>query len=86
MGVNWQIVLTKQAQKDLKSLNKIGLRDKVLILLKQLEKDPFQQPFEKLVGDLKGKYSRRINIQHRLVYSVDKTAKIIKILKAYEHY
>ncbi|CCI33428.1 Addiction module toxin, Txe/YoeB family (fragment) [Microcystis sp. T1-4] len=56
------------------------------MLLKQLEKDIFQPPFEKLVGDLKGKYSRHLNIQHRLVYRLDKTAKIFKILKAYEHY
>ncbi|CCI05676.1 RelE/StbE replicon stabilization toxin [Microcystis sp. 0824] len=65
---------------------KVILKDKVLMLLKQLEKDIFQPPFEKLVGDLKGKYSRHLNIQHRLVYRLDKTAKIFKILKAYEHY
>ena len=86
--VNWQLVYTKQAQKDAKKLSKARLRLKAEILLEILEKSPFQTPppFEKLVGDLKGTYSRRINIQHRLVYQVIKSYKTVKIIRMWTHY
>jgi toxin YoeB len=68
--VNWQVVFTKQAQKDSKKLASAGLKTKAEKLLVIIKEDPYQSnpPFEKLVGDLHGAYSRRINIQHRLVY------------------
>lgn len=86
--VNWQLVFTKQAQKDAKKLVASGLRPKAEILLDILRKDPFQQPppFEKLVGDLEGAYSRRINIQHRLVYQVLIDIKTVKIIRMWTHY
>lgn len=86
--VNWQLVYTKQAQKDAKKLSKAGLRLKAEALMEILTKDPFQTPppFEKLIGDLKGAYSRRINIQHRLVYQVIKHYNTIKIIRMWTHY
>ncbi len=86
--VNWQIVYTKQAQKDAKKLSASGLRLKAEALLEILELNPFQTPppFEKLVGDLEGAYSRRINIQHRLVYQVIKKLQTVKILRMWTHY
>jgi Txe/YoeB family toxin of toxin-antitoxin system len=86
--VNWQLVYTKQAQKDAKKLSSSGLRSKAEVLLEILNKNPFQSPppFEKLVGDLEGAYSRRINIQHRLVYQVFKTDKIVKVIRMWTHY
>lgn len=86
--VNWQIVYTKQAQKDAKKLSASGLRLKAKVLLEILELNPFQTPppFEKLVGDLEGAYSRRINIQHRLVYQVIKKLQTVKILRMWTHY
>jgi len=86
--VNWHIIFTKQAQKDAKKIAATGLRPKAEILLSILSKDPFQQPppFEKLIGDLLGAYSRRINIQHRLVYQVIENIKTIKILRMWTHY
>jgi len=86
--VNWTLVYTKQAQKDAKKLSKSGLRPKAEAVLSVIEKNPFQTPppFEKLVGDLEGAYSRRINIQHRIVYQVLKKSKIIKIIRMWTHY
>ncbi|MBI4778584.1 Txe/YoeB family addiction module toxin [Candidatus Desantisbacteria bacterium] len=86
--VNWQLVFTKQAQKDAKKLAASGLRPKAEVLLEILGKDPFQQPppFEKLVGNLEGAYSRRINIQHRLVYQVLMDIKTVKIIRMWTHY
>ncbi len=86
--VRWQIVFTKQAQKDAKKIITLGLRPKVEDLLKILETNPFQKPppYEKLVGDLKGAYSRRINIQHRLVYQISRNIKTIKIIRMWTHY
>lgn len=86
--VSWQLVFTKQAQKDAKKLAASGLRSKTEVLLDILKKDPFQQPppFEKLVGDLKGAYSRRINIQHRLVYQVLTDIKTVKVIRMWTHY
>ena len=86
--VNWQLVYTKQAQKDAKKLSKAGLRLKAETLLEILKKSPFQTPppFEKLIGDLKDAYSCRINIQHRLVYQVIKHYKTVKIIRMWTHY
>ena len=79
--MKWKIVYTKQAQKDAKQIAKAGLRMRVIRLLAIIEKDPFQNPppFEKLLGDLKGAYSRRINIRHRLVYQVYPEVKTVKM-------
>ena len=84
----YSLVYTKQAQKDAKRINSTGLKPKVLKLIKILEKDPFQTypPYEKLIGDLSGAYSRRINIQERLVYQVLENEKIVKVLRMWTHY
>ena len=86
--VSWRIVYTKQAQKDAKKLTAGGLRPKTQALLELLRKDPFQRPppFEALLGDLKGAYSRRINIQHRLVYEVLEETQTIKVIRMWTHY
>jgi len=86
--VNWQLVFTKQAQKDAKKLSASGLRPKAEVLLAILQEDPFRNPppFEKLVGDLAGAYSRRINIQHRLVYQVFSGIKTVKVIRLWTHY
>lgn len=86
--MNWQLLYTKQAQKDAKKLVSAGLKPKAEILLKMLEMNPFQNPppFEKLVGDLAGAYSRRINIQHRLVYQVLSDIKTVKVIRLWSHY
>jgi len=86
--VNWQIVFTKQAQKDAKKLAESHLRQKASTLLKILANNPFQTPppYEKLVGDLEGAYSRRINIQHRLVYQVIDELKTVKVIRMWSHY
>lgn len=84
----WQIVYTKQAQKDALKIKRSGLKDKAEHLIEILSKNPFQNPppYEKLVGDLVGAYSRRINIQHRLVYQVIQEQKIVKVLRLWTHY
>jgi Txe/YoeB family toxin of toxin-antitoxin system len=84
----WRLVFTKQAQKDAKKVAAAGLRDKAQALLDVISDDPFRSPppFEKLVGDLAGAYSRRINIQHRLVYQVLKEERTVKILRMWTHY
>ena len=81
-------VFTKQAQKDAKKLASAGLKPKAQSLLDILANDPFQNPppYEKLIGDLAGAYSRRINIQHRLVYQVLKTERVVKVLRLWTHY
>jgi toxin YoeB len=86
--VTWQLVYTKQSQKDAQKLAAAGLRRKAEALLSLISEDPFQTPprFEKLVGDLTGAYSRRINIQHRLVYQVYKDEKVVKVLRMWSHY
>jgi len=86
--VNWCLVYTKQAQKDAKKLVRSGLKLQASRLLDILCKDPYQnQPsFEKLVGDLSGAYSRRINIQHRLVYQILDDIKTVKIIRMWTHY
>ena len=86
--VTWTLHYTRQAQKDAKKLASSGMKGKAQQLLSILEKDPWQTPppFEKLVGDLSGAYSRRINIQHRLVYQVLEVEKAVKILRLWTHY
>ena len=86
--VTWRLVYTRQAQKDAKKSAAAGLKPNAQALLDILKKNPFQQPppFEKLVGDLAGAYSRRINIQHRLVYQVLKGARTVKVLRLWTHY
>jgi len=86
--VSWGLVYTKQAQKDAKQLASSNLRDKAQTLLDMIQINPFQNPppYEKLVGDLAGAYSRRINIQHRLVYAVVESENTIKILRMWTHY
>lgn len=84
----WQIVFTKQAQKDAKKLSSSGLRPKAEQLIEILRGNPFKTPptFEKLLGDLSGAFSRRINIQHRLVYQVLDDEKIVKVIRMWSHY
>ena len=86
--MTWRLVYTKQAHKDARKLASGGLKPKAQELLAILAEDPFQKPppFEKLVGDLAGAYSRRINIQHRLVYQVLEQEKIVKVLRLWSHY
>jgi len=86
--VKYSLVFTKQAQKDAKKLAGSGLKQKAQILLDILPADPFQNPprYEKLIGDLAGAYSRRINIQHRLVYQVLKAQRVVKVLRLWTHY
>jgi Txe/YoeB family toxin of toxin-antitoxin system len=86
--VNWQVVFTRQAQKDAKKISAAGLRAKAEDLLEILAKDPYRTapPFEKLLGDLAGAHSRRINIQHRLVYQVLDDLRVVKVLRVWTHY
>ena len=86
--VKWKVVYTRQAQKDAKKIAAAGLRPKAERLLEILSKDPFQTlpPYEKLIGDLSGAYSRRINIQHRLVYQVLEEIRTVKVLRMWTHY
>jgi Txe/YoeB family toxin of toxin-antitoxin system len=86
--VTWKLYYTKQAQKDARKLALSGLKQKAQELLLIIESNPYQNPppYEKLVGDLSGAYSRRINIQHRLVYQVLEEEKAIKILRLWTHY
>jgi toxin YoeB len=86
--VSWQVVFAKAALKDAKKLAAAGLKPKAQALLDVLAIDPFQNPpsYEKLVGDLEGAYSRRINIQHRLVYEVFKKEKTVRVLRMWTHY
>ncbi|OVE74414.1 toxin of toxin-antitoxin system [bacterium B13(2017)] len=86
--VKWELAYTIQAQKDAKKISKASLRKKVESLFELIQNNPFKTPppYEKLVGDLKGAYSRRINIQHRLIYQVFKESKTIKIIRMWTHY
>ena len=86
--VKWRVVFAKHAQKDAKKLTAAGLKDKALGLLEILAADPFHNPppYEKLVGDLAGTFSRRINIQHRLVYEVFPREKAVRVLRMWTHY
>ncbi|MDO8893471.1 Txe/YoeB family addiction module toxin [Nitrosomonas sp.] len=84
----WVLCYTHQAKMDAKKLTAAGLKQKALALLDVIRNDPYQNPppYEKLVGDLSGAYSRRINIQHRLVYQVLEKEKIVKVLRLWTHY
>ncbi|MFN3581751.1 MAG: Txe/YoeB family addiction module toxin [Pseudomonas sp.] len=86
--MTWKLVYTKQAQKDAKKLASRGLKPKAQELLALIKEDPYRKPppFEKLIGDLAGAYSRRINIQHRLVYQVIEDEQAVKILRLWSHY
>lgn len=86
--MTWKLVYTKQAQKDAKKLASSGLKPKAQELLALIAEDPYRKPppFEKLIGDLEGAYSRRINIQHRLVYQVLEDARAVKVLRLWSHY
>jgi Txe/YoeB family toxin of toxin-antitoxin system len=86
--VSWDLRFTKQAQKDAKKISASGLKPKAEALLEILREDPFRNPppFEKLVGDLTGAYSRRINIQHRVVYQILPKEKIVKVIRLWTHY
>lgn len=86
--MNWRLVYTRQAQRDARKLARAGLKPQAQKLLDILTANPFQTPpsYEKLVGDLSGAYSRRINIQHRLVYQVYKKEKTVKVIRMWTHY
>ncbi|WP_376690616.1 Txe/YoeB family addiction module toxin [Wenzhouxiangella sp. EGI_FJ10409] len=86
--MTWKLVYTRQAQKDASKLASSGLKPKAQELLALIAEDPLRRPppFEKLVGDLAGAYSRRINIQHRLVYQVLEDQKVVKVLRLWSHY
>lgn len=86
--MSWKIVYTKQAQKDAKKISSAGLKSKAEMLINILKENPFQNPpsFEKLVGDLSGAYSRRINIQHRIIYQVYDKLKTVKVIRLWTHY
>ncbi|SMD06859.1 toxin-antitoxin system, toxin component, Txe/YoeB family [Desulfocicer vacuolatum DSM 3385] len=84
----WKVVYTKQAQKDAKKLSSSGLKLKANGIIEILKENPYQTPppYEKLIGDLSGAYSRRINIQHRIVYQIIDADKIVKVLRLWTHY
>ncbi|MCW8796484.1 MAG: Txe/YoeB family addiction module toxin [Chlorobium sp.] len=86
--MNWKLVYTRQAQKDAKKIASSGLKPKAKELLKILAENPYSNPptYEKLVGDLQGAYSRRVNIQHRLVYQIHDKEKTVKVLRMWTHY
>jgi len=86
--VVWKVVFTKQALKDAKKINSAGLKEKAENILSILQQNPFQNPpsYEKLVGDLSGAFSRRINIQHRMVYQVYEKGKTVKVIRMWTHY
>lgn len=86
--MTWKLVYTKQAQKDAKKLASSGLKPKAQKLLALMAEDPYRKPppFQKLIGDLAGAYSRRINIQHRLVYQVLEDEQVVKVLRLWSHY
>ncbi len=88
MVSDYRIVYTKQAIKDAKKIAAFNLKSKVVALLALIEKNPYEPypPYEKLVGDLQGAYSRRINIQHRLVYQVLEEEKVVKVIRMWTHY
>jgi len=86
--VSWKLIYTKHAQKDAKKLASSGLKEKAQELLRVIEQNPYQNPppYEKLVGDLSGAYSRRINILHRIVYQVLESEQVVKVLRLWTHY
>jgi toxin YoeB len=86
--VMWQLVFTKQAQKDAKKIAQSGLKPNAERLLQILKEDPYRTPppYEKLLGDLSGAFSRRINVQHRLVYQIFNDIKTVKVIRMWTHY
>ncbi len=86
--MSWRLRFTKQAQKDAGKLTAAGLRPKAEAVLELLREDPFRRPppFETLVGDVRGAYSRRINLQHRLVYAIVTEERVVKVLRMWTHY
>ena len=86
--MNWRLVYTRQAEKDAPKLLTSGLKGKAQLLLKILKEDPYRSPppFEKLIGDLSGVYSRRINIQHRIVYQILDEERVVKVIRMWTHY
>jgi len=86
--VTWRLVFTKQAQKDAKKIASSGLKTKAESIIKILRENPYKAPpaYEKLIGDLAGAYSRRINIQHRMIYQVLNDEKVVKIIRMWTHY
>ena len=86
--MNWRLVFTKQAQKDARKIAEAGLKSQASRLLELLRENPYQNPppYEKLVGDLTGAFSRRINIQHRLIYQILDDMKTVKIIRMWTHY
>lgn len=86
MVKKWRVILTRQAKKDAKKIASSGLKSQTSALLEILQNNPYQPPYEKLVGNLSGYYSRRINIQHRLVYEVLEAENTVRILKMWSHY
>ncbi|MGB5636320.1 MAG: Txe/YoeB family addiction module toxin [Waterburya sp.] len=86
MGIKWQVILSKQAKKDAKKIASRGLKPQTQALLEILQNNPYQPPDETLVGNLAGYYSRRINIQHRLVYEIQEEERIVRVLRMWTHY
>lgn len=86
--MSWRLVFTKQAQKDAKKISRSGLKPQTIRLLEILKEDPYNPspPFEKLLGDLAGAYSRRINIHHRLIYQILDDIKTVKVIRMWTHY
>jgi Txe/YoeB family toxin of toxin-antitoxin system len=86
--VSWRLVYTRQAKKDARKLSAAGMRSKAEAILEILKEDPYRSPppFEKLVGDLSGAFSRRINIQHRLVYQILEEERVVKVIRMWTHY
>jgi toxin YoeB len=84
--VNWTVVLSKQAIKDAKKVASAGLKGNFQRIQGILERNPYEPPYEKLVGTLEGYYSRRINIQHRLIYQVYDAEKVVKVIRMWTHY
>jgi toxin YoeB len=86
--VKWRLVFTKQAQKDAKKIAQSGLKPQALKLLEILQNNPYQNPppYEKLLGDLTGAFSRRVNIQHRLIYQIFDDIKTVKVIRMWTHY
>jgi Txe/YoeB family toxin of toxin-antitoxin system len=84
--MNWKVKFSRNALKDTKKLQSANLSKNVKSLINILKKNPYEPPYEKLSGDLKGYYSRRINIKHRLVYAIDEDTKTIQVVSVWSHY
>lgn len=86
--MSWKVVFTKQAQKDAQKISSSGLKSKAEQIIELLKHNPYQTPppYEKLIGDLSGAYSRRLNIQHRIVYQILNDEKIVKVIRMWTHY